>query len=445
MTTSRSAVGFFLIGILILSELPQASAEPLGRARHAFVLLQEDEPANPNAPKPDAPKPAEGEQEKPEEPAQELKITIIAVQGFAQVKQSADQPWVRAQVGIELSPGSDVRTNVRSVVQIKIEPGQTITLDRLGTIKIIEAVKQGNTVKTDVGMRYGRTSYQVEADKEEHDAKLHTPGTVMAIRGTGTVSQSDAYTESTTVVTGRISNTDKMTKTTYSVNAMGKATVTSSQFNPAQTAMNRTENNPRGQFAGLDRSEHEIIRNDPSDRFAQRNGTPTLANTKQDEFNNNFETMVQPMFQMAGSSSDDGTKHTVLQDTTIQFFLMWSGGPAPNLNFDVTDPTGFNLNATNMVARPGTNLAGNHGGDDMGGASTGFESVVYGPNSFDGEYKLRITVGPGTPSTATAQVGGTINGTPFATQPNPSNVNPGDPPIILIAKPSTGTIVFEGM
>ena len=42
-------------------------------------------------------------------------------------------------------------------------PNQSITLDRLGTIKVLQAIKQKDEYKTDVGMKYGRTKYEVQA------------------------------------------------------------------------------------------------------------------------------------------------------------------------------------------------------------------------------------------------------------------------------------------
>ncbi|MEX2216791.1 MAG: FecR domain-containing protein [Phycisphaeraceae bacterium] len=432
-------IGLCAAVLALDAHLPQARADLLGRNRTAFVLAQEEPPKEGEPKKEEPPKKADappvGGEAAPKEAPKQLKITIVAIQGFAQVKQAADKPWQPAKVGMELSPGADLRTALRSVVQIKIEPGQTITLDRLGTIKIIDAVKEGNKVKTDIGMQYGRTSYTVEAEQDEHDAKLHTPGTVMAIRGTATVSQSDGLVERTTVKYGSVNNTDKTRMVTYNINARGEATVTSTDRSPTDHAMKEAENNPRGRFAGLDRTEKQVLRDDPADRgdFKATGLRDARAGGKRDEFETNLagNFPFAPLKPMAPP---------ILQETSIEFSLSWFG-TSTDLNFSVKDPAGDVLNVNKLAVRPATSLAGSHSGNDMGSVSSGMELVFYGPNSFGGKYQLKVDFISG--ADVTAQINGTINDMSFAT-PGPFNVGPSNPQVILIADTQTRTINFPG-
>src|SRR5688500_3882985 len=87
-------------------------------------------------------------------------------------------------VGMTVGEGAEFRTGPRSAVQFEIPPGQTITLDRLGTVKRIEAVRTEGSIKTDLGMRYGRVRYDVEAAGVSHDATIHSPSSSLAVRGT---------------------------------------------------------------------------------------------------------------------------------------------------------------------------------------------------------------------------------------------------------------------
>ena len=89
------------------------------------------------------------------EPAniEQLRVVIIAVQGMVQVRSAEDQPWQKADVGMELGTGAEFRTGPRSSVTFKIPPDQTISLDRLGTIKVLQAIRASGKFKTDVGMR----------------------------------------------------------------------------------------------------------------------------------------------------------------------------------------------------------------------------------------------------------------------------------------------------
>lgn len=113
-----------------------------------------------------------------------LTATITAVEGIVQVRQSEDAAWQKATVGMKLSEGAEFRTGPRSAVRFEIPPDQTITLDRLGTVKLIEAIAQRESVKTDLGMKYGRVRYDVEAAGLAHDSTIHSPGSALAVRGT---------------------------------------------------------------------------------------------------------------------------------------------------------------------------------------------------------------------------------------------------------------------
>src|SRR3954469_17599922 len=88
-----------------------------------------------------------------------LQVTISGVQGNVQVREAEDQPWKRATVGMVVGENAEFRTSLRSAVQIQMEGGQVITLDRLGTIKVMQAVNDSGKFKTKIGMKYGRTRY----------------------------------------------------------------------------------------------------------------------------------------------------------------------------------------------------------------------------------------------------------------------------------------------
>ncbi|MEX2216289.1 MAG: FecR domain-containing protein [Phycisphaeraceae bacterium] len=115
--------------------------------------------------------------------ADSLKIQIVAIEGMVQIRPGADQPWQRATVGMELKVGWDIRTSIRSAVQFTIDGNHTVTVDSFGDVRVLEAIRKDGKVKTDVGMRYGRTEYKVEVAAEEHEARIHTPSATLAIRG----------------------------------------------------------------------------------------------------------------------------------------------------------------------------------------------------------------------------------------------------------------------
>lgn len=114
-----------------------------------------------------------------------LRGKITGVRGLVEVKVSEGGKWVAAKENMIVDEGAEFRTGPRSAVQIVIEPDQTITLDRLGTIKLLTAVKQaGGKMKTDIGMKYGRTRYDIAEGGLEHESTIRSPNSTLAVRGT---------------------------------------------------------------------------------------------------------------------------------------------------------------------------------------------------------------------------------------------------------------------
>ncbi|MEX0774139.1 MAG: hypothetical protein WD042_00350 [Phycisphaeraceae bacterium] len=127
---------------------------------------------------------------------QDLRVTIAGVQGMVQVRGEENAAWESAKAGMVLGPGAEFRTGPRSMVQFRVPPDQIITLDRLGTVKVLEAIRLAeNKVKLDLGMEYGRTDYRVEAAGVEHDTTIRSPASTLAVRGTtGMTSSSNGGT-----------------------------------------------------------------------------------------------------------------------------------------------------------------------------------------------------------------------------------------------------------
>lgn len=112
-------------------------------------------------------------------------IRITKVTGLVQVRSDGEDKWQRAKVGQILpAVGSELRTGPRSAVQFVLPPAQTVLLDRLGTITVIEALAQQDKVQTDLGLKYGRTQYQVVRAGLEHETTIHAPSVTLAVRGT---------------------------------------------------------------------------------------------------------------------------------------------------------------------------------------------------------------------------------------------------------------------
>jgi hypothetical protein len=170
-------------------------------------------------------------------PAAALTATITAVQGLVQVRNDDRSPWQRAQPDMVLTQGAEFRTGPRSAVRFEIPPGHTITLDRLGTVKLIEAVRSLGMVKTDLGMRYGRVRYDVEAAGVSHDATIHSPGSSLAVRGTQVSLYDQApFTPEAVSLTGR-AQFRNLRKQVVAFGGKRRAAVRAEDTTPAQSAL----------------------------------------------------------------------------------------------------------------------------------------------------------------------------------------------------------------
>lgn len=118
---------------------------------------------------------------------QAMEVRIVNVQGMVRVRSGPDQPWQPAAVDMVVGENAEFRTGPRSSVTCVIPPDQTFTLDRLGTLSVVEAIRDGKTVKTDLAMKYGRVHYDIEAPGVEHRAVIRSPSSTLAVRGTDVV------------------------------------------------------------------------------------------------------------------------------------------------------------------------------------------------------------------------------------------------------------------
>jgi len=100
-------------------------------------------------------------------------------------------------------------------------------------------------------MKYGRTRYDIEGAGRDHDAKVHSPSAVMAIRGT-TVSLYDQppFTPEAVSLTGRARFIAGNKVIPFGGKGQGKTKVNQTSDSPAQTALTETEIDPKGLFSG---------------------------------------------------------------------------------------------------------------------------------------------------------------------------------------------------
>jgi len=188
-----------------------------------------------------------------------MQISITGVEGLVQVREGSDKPWTKAQVGMTVTEGAEFRTGPRSAVRVLIPPDQTITLDRLGVVKLMQAIQQGSTVKTKVGMPYGRTRFDIEEAGIEHQAQLVTPSSTLAIRGTKvSVYDQPPFAPSAVSLTGRAVYTAAKRQVAFGGKGQGKTNVSSQVDNAGQFSLLQTFVDPNSSF-GRPQADQRLI------------------------------------------------------------------------------------------------------------------------------------------------------------------------------------------
>ena len=314
-------------------------------------------------------------------PVQELIATVQGVAGrLVQVRAGEDMPWETAEVGMRLGEGAEVRTGPGSRIQLAIPPAQTVTLDRLGTMKVLQAFRQADKVQTDVGMKYGRARYQIEAGGLEYESNIHSPSAMLAIRGSDVIHQHDAFS-SYAYGDGNLQFLNRLSRQAVAFGGNGAAArVTTQQMNAAANARAEASQDAKGAFAGLTAEESELIASDPGVGGNDLRGFAGL-------------NAQQLAVGRAGGVS-------VAPPSTLIFALDFAALlPVPtDVDFAITDPSGFTLTAANGMTPDGRGVY-----DDDGVANpvaimtppflspgTGSEEVIY-TRPLPGQYMVTIT------------------------------------------------------
>lgn len=322
-----------------------------------------------------------------------LVATVTGLEGRVQVREAEDQPWKMVQVGMEVSQGAEFRTGPHSAVRLVIPPDQIITLDRLGTMKLIEAVQTGNKVKTDLGMKYGRTRYEIEAAGLEHESKIASPNSTLAVRGTKTtVFDQPPFAPEAVVITGRV-DYKRAGRGNLAFGQKGRRTSVSATTNdPADESLRETFVDS-GIANARTQAEREIL-------LVQSRGSYTV-NSQLVAASGLMDFIAAADFS---SNIDAETNRSRETPGTLSFDLVWQG--AADLDLFVQSPRSerlsafpFTLSSDGVIANSATNNVpsggriefDDQGPNEPGAALNGGRETAYWSESYPtGKYTIKI-------------------------------------------------------
>jgi hypothetical protein len=303
-----------------------------------------------------------------------LDAKISSVKGTVQVRAADNEPWVEAKVGMRLTQGSELRTGLRSAVQFIIEPDQLITLDRLGTVKVLQAYLSRGKAKVDLGMKYGRTEYDIQATDLEHESTIRSPGSTLAIRGTQVIYEDQApWTPNAVSLTGQARfRNDRREMLAFG--GRQPAAVSANKSSAAQVAAQKSTIDPKSKFAGRTDNENDLLLTVTSGGGVDAQGLQAIQSLARiGGFKGSF-IGVPPVPGPLGFELD--------------WFSTAANPGAANLDLLVTDPKGRTASFTNPLIGTGS-AQGQHLGDDSGSTGAGAENVVWGLFFLPGKYKVQ--------------------------------------------------------
>lgn len=308
--------------------------------------------------------------------SQPIQATITGVEGIVQVRLAEDQPWQLARVDMVVGEGAEFRTGPKSAVRFVIPPGQTVTLDRLGTVKVLEAARSAGKIKTDLGMQYGRVRYDIEAAGEEYDSTIRSPGATLAVRGTKvSLTNSAPFAPVATSLTGKARFRDRAGQTRDFGGRDRRSDIESGKNGAAETALTRTFIDPTLPGARNGDEQMAILMR-PSVGPMSTGGSSLLGPT------------VSPGPLPPTGPIDQGS---------LLFQLVWVPSDdtlaTPDLDLFVLSPRGERLGGKDAPASAAS--GGRYLKDDRGGAAFGRETVVWASSFPLGKYTYEAKLASG--------------------------------------------------
>ena len=273
-------------------------------------------------------------------PVGPLTVTVTGIEGLTQYRGNEKEAWKPLKVGLVLAEGSEFRTGPRSAVQFVIPPGQTVTLDRLSTIKVLRATFQDGKVMTNLGMKFGRTRYDVETGGIEHRSTISSPGSTLAVRGTQvSLYDQPPFAPEAISLTGRAEFRDFKRSgeaVAFGAKGAGKTKVAAGKRTPADVAL----------------AEGRV---DSSIGASARSGPENSLQQVLSAYGGNDVNQLG-VFALLGQTRATAFKGTLIGslpiDETLQITMDWTGETAINMDLTVISPLGEVVDKTRTQKNP---------------------------------------------------------------------------------------------
>jgi hypothetical protein len=193
-----------------------------------------------------------------------LRIQVTAVQGGTQYRLNPDTKWQTLAAGVELPEGVEFRTGPKGTIQFTVGTDQVYRVDRLTAAKILRAaLLPDGTIKTDVGMTYGRVSKDVDLATHPHQDRIISPSSTLAVRGTRVAlyDQPPYEPEAISLTGAAVFQNLHGQLVQLGSKGSGPETVDGDSTSPAEYQLQNAPVDPQGRFAGRTLTEQQGLAN----------------------------------------------------------------------------------------------------------------------------------------------------------------------------------------
>jgi hypothetical protein len=232
-------------------------------------------------------------------------------------------------------------------------------------------------------MKYGRTRYDIESAEREHDTKVRSPSSVLAVRGTKvSIYDQPPFAPRAVSLVGRAEFRDLKKQITFG--GVGKTQVGADSETPAAFAKDQTVTDPRGAFSARTESDYIL--------------QASLAVYGGSDFSNLGIFAILDSARAGEFTSGIGALPIGRQ---LSFQAFWFGAPFADVDLSVVSPLGELVSITSptspstgrFVGDPNTNNGSNGVADANGfGQETITWEISYPPGTYQVQADLRNAV-----------------------------------------------------
>jgi len=319
-----------------------------------------------------------------------LRIHVTAVQGGAQWRADSTSKWQSLATGLDLTEGVEFRTGPKGSIQFTVGTDQVFRVDRLTAVKVLRAsLLPDGTIKTDVGMTYGRVSKDVDAASRPHSDTIVTPSSTLAVRGTrvSLYDQPPFAPEAVSLTGSAVYTNVHGLLVSLGAKGAGTAKVGGDTASAAQYQLQNVPVDPQGGFSGRSPGEQALLAS-----LAGLSGTDLGV----------FQSIEA---QIAGGNFIKGFNGVGATEIpgALQFPMFWATAPSVNsvVNYSIEDPNGMIFTQANLphaTGRTSGTLTSSYTGSPIAGTETppvvgdGFQEIDFGKPVFKGNYIITVTL-----------------------------------------------------